>query len=80
MRPGGAYIEGDWVVSQQEELVYLSAYEEAVGEAQTSKNGGYHTDVPQSLETQKRLLSEGGCRTVKVLWREAGNGVCVARS
>jgi tRNA (cmo5U34)-methyltransferase len=78
--PGGAYIEGDRVVSPQEEVVYRSAYEEAVGEVQASENGGYHIDVPQSLETQKRLLSEAGCRTVKVLWREAGNGVYVARS
>jgi tRNA (cmo5U34)-methyltransferase len=79
LTPGGACIEGDWVVSP-EELVYRSAYQDAVRELQTSEEGGHHIDVPLSLETQKRLLSEAGFSAVQVIWQGSGNGVYVARS
>lgn len=80
LRLEGAYIEGDWIVSPNEELHYRSAYEDAVRELQSSEEGGHHIDVPLSLETQKRLLSEAGFPTVEVIWQGSGNGVYVARS
>jgi tRNA (cmo5U34)-methyltransferase len=79
LRPEGAYIEGDWVVSPEEELLYRAAYEEAARELQTSENGDHHIDIPLSLETEKRLLVEAGFRTVEVIWQGPGNGVYVAR-
>jgi tRNA (cmo5U34)-methyltransferase len=79
LRQEGAYIEGDWVVSLEEEALYRSAYEEAVGELQTSRDGSHHIDIPLSLETEKRLLTDAGFSTVEVIWRGPGSGVYVAR-
>lgn len=79
LRPEGAYIEGDWVVSPREELLFRSVYEEAIGELSTSEDGSHHIDIPLSLETQRRLLIEAGFSAVDVIWRGPENGVYVAR-
>ncbi|MEA3377329.1 MAG: class I SAM-dependent methyltransferase [Chloroflexota bacterium] len=76
---GGLYIEGDWVVSLEEERRYLSEYRERCGHLETSDEGGYHIDVPLSLETEKHLLLKAGFSSVDVIWQANGNGVYVAR-
>ena len=75
----GAYIEGDWVVSPEEERCYVLEYERRLRAFDTSEAGVYHIDVPLSMETQKHLLTEAGFSTVDVVWRADGNSVYVAR-
>lgn len=79
LKRDGAYIEGDWIVSSEEEGRYLSEYGERVRGLGASAEGAYHIDVPLSLETEKRLLMEAGFFTIDVIWRADGNGVYVAR-
>jgi len=87
LRWDGAYIEGDWVVSPDEEQRYRSRYEALVltvsrrraDESEAPDEGSYHIDVPLSLETHRRLLMEAGFSTVDVIWQADGNEVYVAR-
>lgn len=74
----GLYIEGDWVVSPEEEVQYLSDYRERGRRLESSVEGGWHIDVPLSLETEKRLLSEAAFSRIDVIWRAKGNAVYVA--
>ena len=83
----GGYVEGDWVVSPEEEEGYRSRYEELVLtlsreraiEREAPDEGSYHIDVPLSLETETRLLVEAGYNTVDVIWQGERNDVYVAR-
>lgn len=75
----GAYVEGDWVVSPEEERRHLAEYEEQMRAIGASEGGSYHIDVPLSLETQTRLLKAAGFSTVDVIWQADGNSVYVAR-
>jgi hypothetical protein len=70
--------EGDWVVSPEEEAQYLSDYRERDEHPEPSVEGGWHIDVPLSLDIQKHLLSEAGFSGVDVVWRAKGNAVYVA--
>jgi len=79
LKPDGAYIEGDWVVSPGEERRYLSEYHERVRGLPAADKGAYHIDVPLSMETQKSLLLDAGFSGVRVIWHAAGSMVCVAR-
>lgn len=80
LRPGGTYIEGDWVVSPEEERHYLSRYVETQRHLDPGGEGGYHVDVPLSLETERSLLIEAGFSSVDVIWRAEGNAVWVGHT
>jgi tRNA (cmo5U34)-methyltransferase len=79
LRAEGAYIEGDWVVSSQEERRYRSMYQDAMRGLPVAEDGTHHIDSPLSLKTQKGLLVEAGFSNVEVIWRGPDNGVYVAR-
>jgi len=78
LEPDGAYIEGDWYVSPEDEVRYLSEYEKRMRELEPSEEGSYHIDVPLSLARQTRLLTEAGFSSVDVIWHTGGSGVLVA--
>ncbi len=67
LKPGGKYIEGDYIVSPEEENQLLSKYYEAYNSGKDIKNGARHFDIPCSLDTQKRILIEAGFTKVAVL-------------
>ena len=79
LKSDGVYIEGDWVVSPEEERTYLAEYEARVRAVDASEEGMYHIDVPLSLGTERRLLLDAGFSTVDVIWQADGNSVYVAR-
>jgi len=79
LKQGGTYIEGDWIVSPEEEERYLASYAARVGDLEPAPEGGYHIDIPSSSETVKGLLLQGGFSDVEVIWEAEGNSVYVAR-
>lgn len=79
LKQDGAYIEGDWVVSPEEERDYLREYEERLKTLKFSEEGTHHIDIPSSLETERQLLIEAGFAAVDVIWEADGNAVYVAR-
>jgi tRNA (cmo5U34)-methyltransferase len=77
--PGGAYIEGDYVVTPEKEEMLLRRYEAKAAEVGGAVEGSHHIDIPFSLGTQRRLLAEAGFGEVEVIWQEGEAMVCVAR-
>lgn len=75
LRPGGRYVEGDYVVSPEEDESLLQAYRERMN---GPGDGRYHIDVPFSVPTQKRLLIEAGFTTVEVVYHQHSAAVLVA--
>jgi tRNA (cmo5U34)-methyltransferase len=61
LKPGGFYVEGDFMVDEMLSEQYLRRYEAAVSRmAERPKPGEYHIDIPFTAETQRRLLMESG--------------------
>ena len=57
LRPGGHYIEGEWVVSPDDEAAYRQRYEQKARALGSDPAGHYHVDIPFSLATQQRLVT-----------------------
>lgn len=79
LKPGGTYIEGDWVVSQPEERRYLSRFEEMMGTQERIGDGQHHIDAPLAVESVMDLLLEAGFSSVNPVWRAEGTAVLAAR-
>jgi len=77
--PSGAFVEGDWVVSVEEENKLLREYRERMKGYPLSDDGKYHVDVPFSEETQLRALREAGFARIDVIFRTYRSNVVVAR-
>jgi len=67
LREGGVYVEGDFVVDEEDAEEYMQVYRDHMAEG----NGAlYHLDIPFTLDTQIRLLTEAGFSKVEVLYHE----------
>jgi len=71
LKPGGLYIEGDYVVSQETSREMRSAYDELSEKHGAVGEGLYHLDLPLTLPIQKRLLLEAGFGAVREHWKQA---------
>lgn len=68
LKPGGAYIESDFIVDAWCEKHYKNRYGifvENLGRA--PRPGEFHIDIPFTIERQTRLLREAGFRAVELL-------------
>ena len=69
LKPGGEYIEGDFIVKddlmaeqykRQYEIITTNLTDKA-------KAGEYHIDIPCTLEVQQKLLQDAGFSSIEVL-------------
>jgi tRNA (cmo5U34)-methyltransferase len=67
LRPGGRYIEGDWVVPVEEEERRLELHREISKDAPQAVTGALHVDIPFSLSTQMQLLRDAGFESVETV-------------
>jgi tRNA (cmo5U34)-methyltransferase len=68
LKPGGSYIEGDFMVDEIHAEQYKKRYEQLTANLQEkAKAGEYHIDIPFTLETQEKLLLEAGFGAAEVL-------------
>ena len=76
LKPGGSYIEGDFIV--KDDLMaeqYRRRYEIIVANLPDKvKAGEYHIDIPCTLEVQKKLLQSAGFSSVEVLDNNINRG------
>ncbi len=79
LRPGGLYIEGDYVVAEEEEKELLREYWKLRRANPEVANGAYHLDIPLSTKTQIRLLSNAGFAGVGITWSSDKAAVFTAR-
>jgi len=78
LRPGGEYLEGDYVVSEERSRRLLAEYEQRMRSLENPEQGAYHVDIPLSWQTQRRLLLGAGFDRVEVVWQEGEALVYVA--
>jgi tRNA (cmo5U34)-methyltransferase len=69
LRPGGAYVEGDYVVEPAEEARLLLAFRQAT-RAEEPGAPLRHLDAPASLATQEALLGGAGFSGFHLRWHE----------
>ena len=68
LKPGGVYIEGDFIVDDMMAEQYRRRYEIITANLpDKAKAGEYHIDIPCTLEVQKKLLHDVGFSSVEVL-------------
>lgn len=71
LKPGGKYIEGDYVVSEAKEAEMLEDYREQLQENKILKDELFHLDIPFSIKTQQRLFKRANFTDFELLF--AGN-------
>jgi tRNA (cmo5U34)-methyltransferase len=68
LKPGGSYIEGDFIVDDSLAEQYKARYKRLTANLpKTADSGAYHIDIPLTVETQKKLLQDAGFGSVEVL-------------
>lgn len=80
LKPGGKYIEGDYVVSSTEAEELLARYQAIVAEFSLEDANQYHLDIPTTIDTQIQLLKEAGFATVDLLYHWGKADVVVAQT
>lgn len=75
LKPGGSYIEGDFVVDAAEEQEFLEYYQEKMQTLDPQKAGLYHLDLPFTVEKQINLLTQAGFSEVTVTWHKGAAAV-----
>jgi len=79
LKPGGKYIEGDYVVPIERERELLQTYFSQAGELGLQEDGSHHIDIPFSIQTQVELLTQAGFDEVEATWQEAEAAVIMGR-
>jgi tRNA (cmo5U34)-methyltransferase len=79
LKPGGSYIEGDYVVTEEEEKECLKRYERLRRTHPEVSNGAYHIDIPFCSETQLQLFLKAGFSGAQVSWKNGQAAVFAAR-
>lgn len=80
LRPGGVYIECDYMVAEQAEEDYYFAEAARLRKEQGIPEGVYcHYDTPCTVKNQKKLMFEAGFCTVEQVFREENTTMLIAR-
>ena len=77
--PTGAFVEGDYIVSLEEEKRLLKEFSFQKKNYSLSDDGQYHIDIPFSEETQIRALEEAGFKEVNIIFRTSRSYIVVAK-
>jgi tRNA (cmo5U34)-methyltransferase len=80
LRPGGLYIEGDYVVTPEKEKDLLRRYRRSVADIKDVKSGSYHIDIPFSLATQRELFTEAGFSDFTLIHTEGETAIYTVRA
>ncbi len=78
LKDGACYIEGDYIVSEEEEREMLSKYYALKKSDPEILDGSHHIDIPFSRITQCRLFKAAGFSKIDVIWNEGNNLIFVA--
>ena len=79
LNPTGVFVEGDYIVSPEEEKKLLKEFGQLKKNDSLVDDGKYHIDIPFSEETQIRTLKEAGFGKVDVIFRTSRSNVVAAR-
>jgi tRNA (cmo5U34)-methyltransferase len=76
--PAGSFIEGDYIVSAEEEKKLLNEFYQYKKNNPLIEDGQYHIDIPFSEKTQIKALKDAGFKEVNVLFRTSRANVVIA--
>jgi tRNA (cmo5U34)-methyltransferase len=76
--PAGSFIEGDYVVSAEEEKRLLYEFYQYKKNTPLIEDGEYHIDIPFSEGTQIMALKDAGFQNINVIFRTSRANVVVA--
>lgn len=80
LKPGGIYIECDYMVeSLHEEELYFSEYEKRQKQMGIGENEFYHFDTPCTIENQIKMFTIAGFETVKKVFRMENTTIITAK-
>ena len=77
--PTGTFVEGDYIVSLEEEKRLLKEFSLQKTNYSLLDDGQYHVDIPFSEETQIRALKDAGFKEVNIIFRTSKSNVVVAK-
>lgn len=81
LKPGGCYIEGDYMLTDpQEEAFYFQESERLRAEQGLSAEVMLHYDTPCTVEHQIDLLTRAGFTDVQMVWREENTTILTAQA
>jgi len=70
LKPGGIYIEGDYIVNQSKEIKLKQEYLKLKERKNIKEDGTYHIDIPFSIKTEKEIFDEVGFNNFKLYYNE----------
>ena len=76
--PSGIFVEGDYIVSPEEEKRLLKEFQELTKKDSRVEDGQFHIDIPFSEDTQIRVLKEAGFRKIDIIFRTSRSNVVTA--
>lgn len=77
LKPGGCFINGDYIVSPDEAAKMLAAYEAAIPGLDPNE-GPVHIDIPFSMDDELAVLRRAGFDSIEVPYYRAAAAVFVA--
>jgi tRNA (cmo5U34)-methyltransferase len=77
LKNGACYIEGDYIVSREQEKEMLNKYYTLKKSDPKIQAGIHHIDIPFSRVTQLKLFKEAGFSKVDVIWEKGDNLIFV---
>lgn len=86
LRPGGVYVECDYMIPEGEvedpqatEDFFFSEYERLKREQGLAPDKEYHYDTPCTVENQRKMLLAAGFQEVEQVWEKDSNVLLTAR-
>lgn len=77
LKEDGLYIEGDFVVTPEEEEKYYEEYQQLIITNPEVITGNYHIDVPATVYTETTYLINVGFKQVDVLYKEGNKAIFI---
>jgi 2-polyprenyl-3-methyl-5-hydroxy-6-metoxy-1,4-benzoquinol methylase len=79
LKPGGRYIECDYMVETQSEEDHWLSESKRIRVEQNLPDGiYYHIDIPFAINTQIKLLSQSGFVSAEMVWRKGATTIIIA--
>jgi tRNA (cmo5U34)-methyltransferase len=77
LKHGGVYVEGDFIVTPQEEREELVKYTKLLKEHKEIEHGDYDVDTPACIATEMKIFTDAGFSRVDVIYKEENQAVLV---
>lgn len=78
LKDSAFYIEGDYIVSEDQEKAIFNEYLELKKTHPEISNGSHHIDIPFSKKAQIKLFKDAGFSKIDILWDKERSVIFVA--